>query len=150
MVVGRDNTDCFFLVFCGLWYNKNESKGKIIPHGQPESWYHLIEGEARSSIRYDNMLGWRSRCWWSKAPSKRILAITTPMLHWLSLITHEWPSHEGLSVQAQSRTWRTQSKLYWSRGGVSQTDERRHYSMIEWIKENSTLMMVVAADKNRV
>jgi hypothetical protein len=106
----------------------------------PKPWHPaqtLIEGEARSSVRYDNLIGWRYQHWWSKAPSDWILAITTPLLLWLSPMTHEWPCHKGLSLQAQSRTqvrtgW-TQSKLHWSRGGVSQTDERRYYSKIYMI-----------------
>jgi hypothetical protein len=64
----------------------------------------LIVDMARSSVRYDNLIEWRSRRWWSKAPSEWFLAITTPRLRWLSPVTHEWPRHEGLSLQAQSRT----------------------------------------------
>ena len=50
-----------------------------------------------------NLIGWSSRRWWSKAPSERFLAITTLLLHWLSPMSHEWPRHEGLSLQTQSR-----------------------------------------------
>jgi hypothetical protein len=47
---------------------------------------------------------------------KQILAINIPLIYWLSPMTHEWPNHEGLSLQVQSRTQertgRMQSKLY--------------------------------------
>jgi hypothetical protein len=72
-------------------------------------------------VRYDKLIGWKYQRWWSKAPNKRILAISTPLLHLLSLVTHEWPCHKGLSLQAQSRTQartcRTQPKLCWLRVG---------------------------------
>jgi hypothetical protein len=55
-------------------------------------------------VRYDNLIRWRSWRWWSKALSKQILAITTPLLCWLSSVTHEWPRHKGLSLQVQLRT----------------------------------------------
>jgi hypothetical protein len=58
----------------------------------------VIVEAARSSVRYDNLIEWRSRRWWSKAPNERFLAITTPWLRWLSPVTHKWPHHEGLSL----------------------------------------------------
>jgi hypothetical protein len=96
-------------------------------------WDFVIEGMTQSSMRYDNLIEWRSQRWWSKAPSEWILAFTTSLLHWLSPVTHEWPHHGGLSLQSQSitqaKTGRMQLELHWSRGGVSQTDERRNCSM---------------------
>jgi hypothetical protein len=70
----------------------------------PSARSRVIEDATRSSVRYVNLIEWRSRRWWSKAPSEQFLAITTPRLRWLSPVTHEWPRHEGLSLQAQSRT----------------------------------------------
>jgi hypothetical protein len=114
----------------------------------------LIEDEARSSMRYDNLIVWRYRRWWSKAPSEGILAITTPRLRWLSPVTHEWPHHEGLSLQAQSRTQarigRTQPNMCWLRVGVSQTNERRTILWQIWYKLNPNPNVAAVAVKIEV
>ena len=106
MVLGRNKL--IVIIFFGfLWTmgrNKTNLKVGLYLTGNLEIWYQLIVDAARSSVRYDNLIEWRSRRWWSKAPSERFLAITTPRLRWLSPVTHEWPRHEGLSLQAQSRT----------------------------------------------
>jgi hypothetical protein len=97
----------------------------------------MIVDATRSFVRYDNLIEWRSRCWWSKAPSERFLAITTPRLRWLSLVTHEWPCHEGLYLQAQSRTQQEQernaTKIVLIMGWGLTSQWRRHCSMTELI-----------------
>jgi hypothetical protein len=106
MVLGR-NKLIVLIFFCFLWTmgrNKTNLKVGLYLTGNLEIWYQLIEDATRSSVRYDNLIEWRSRRWWSKAPSERFLAITAPRLRWLSPVIHEWPRHKGLSLQAQSRT----------------------------------------------
>jgi hypothetical protein len=106
MFLGRNKliVIIFFWLFWTMGRNKTNLKVGLYLTGNLEIWYQLIVNATRSSVRCDNLIEWRSRRWWSKAPSKRFLAITTPRLHWLSPMTHEWPRHEGLSLQAQSRT----------------------------------------------
>jgi hypothetical protein len=74
------------LAFVDYGTKQNKSEGKIIPHGQPESWYHSMERTTRSSVRYDNLVEWRSRRWWSKAPSER----SSQSLHHCSVSYHPW------------------------------------------------------------
>jgi hypothetical protein len=110
----------------------------------------LIVDEARSSIRYDNLIEWRSRRWWSKAPSERFLAITTPRLRWLSPVTHEWPRHEGLSLQAQSRTQartgKKRNQIVLITGWGLTNRWRRHCSMTDWSKQNPKPNVAAAAE----
>ena len=157
MVLGRNKLIVYIIIFGFLWtmgWNKTNLKVGLYLTGNLEIWYQLIEDKARSSMRYDNLIRWRSRRWWSKALSERILTITTPLLRWLSPVTHEWPRHEGLSLQAQSRTQarieRTQSKLHWSWGGVTQIDEWRTVRWQMWSKQNPNPNVVVAAVKIEV
>jgi hypothetical protein len=136
----------FLGFFVGYGMNKINLKVGLYITGNLNLDTTWEKTKAWSFVRYDNLIGWRSRRWWSKALGEQILAITTPLLRWLSPITHE-----GLSLQAQSRTQarigRIQPKLYWLRVGVSQTDERRTVRWQIWYKQNPNPNVVVVAIK---
>ena len=153
MVLGRNKLIIIFL-FGFLWTmgrNKTNLKVGLYLTSNLEIWFQLIEDATWSSVRYDNLIEWRSRRWWSKAPSERFLAITTPRLRWLSPVTHEWPRHEGLSMQAQSRTQartgkkRNQTCIDYGRG-VSQADDGDTVRWQNWSKQNPNLNVAAAAE----
>ena len=153
MVLGRNKLIVIIIIILAfLWAmgrNKTNLKVGLYLTGNLEIWYQLIVDAARSSVRYDNLIEWRSRRWWSKAPSERFLAITTPRLRWLSPVTHEWPRHEGLSLQAQSRTQartgkkRNQNCIDYGRG-VSQADDGDTVRWQNWSKQNPNLNVAAA------
>ena len=135
--------------------NKTNLKVELYLTDNLEIWYQLIVDAAQSSVRYDNLIEWRSRRWWSKAPNERFLAITTPRLRWLSPVTHEWPHHEGLSLQAQSRTQartgkkRNQNCIDYGRG-VSQADDGDTVRWQNWSKLMCTRWVIARSFDERV
>jgi hypothetical protein len=116
----------FFLISHNIlfvrYHHKLESLTPYtIDHNQNKVREVIVDA-ARSSVRYDNLIEWRSRRWWSKAPSERFLSITTPRLRWLSPVTHEWPL-EFLQVCPKIRinVWKMRSPISKPNLGILKT-----------------------------
>jgi hypothetical protein len=65
MVLGRNKLIVIIIIIFGfLWtmgQNKTNLKVGLYLTGNLEIRYQLIEDAARSSVRYDNLIEWRSR-----------------------------------------------------------------------------------------
>jgi hypothetical protein len=148
MVLGRNKLIVIIIIFCFLWtmgQNKTNLKVGLYLTGNLKIWYQLIEDAGRSSVRYDNLIEWRSRRWWFKALSERFLAITTPWLRWLSPHDTWMTSPRRLIPASTIKNTRkimkeTQPKLYWLRDGFSQTDDGDTVRWQNWSKQNPKLM----------
>jgi predicted membrane-bound spermidine synthase len=61
MVLGRNKLIVIFLAFCGLCDETKLIKVGLYLTGNLEIRYQLIVDATRSSMRYDNLIEWRSR-----------------------------------------------------------------------------------------
>ena len=95
----------FFVGFSwtlGIWRRMNlRGKRRVIPHGKPEIWYHLMKTRPDLLRGKGTFDWWRSWCWWSSFKSTRFEPCnrytTAPLV--INKAQLDWPRQEGFSCK---------------------------------------------------
>ena len=65
-VLGQWTFFCRFSWTLSIWHKTNpRGKQRVIPHGKPEIWYHLMRIRPDLPRGRDKFDWWRTRRWWS-------------------------------------------------------------------------------------